>query len=334
MKHLIVQGGMGVGISLSNLAGTVASYGGVGVIAAAQIGFNFDGFENNPLKANLEALAHHIKRAKEISKGGVIGVNIMHALANYKEYVKCAIENKADYIISGAGLPIDLPSLAANSAVKIAPIISSVKAAKVLLSFWAKKYNRTADMVIVEGPKAGGHLCFTNPEQETNYDTELKNILKEISAFAERFGKIPTIFAGGVHDKADVEKYINIGCDGVQLGTRFVATFECDAHENFKQNFINAKKEDVTIVKSPVGMPGRAINNAFIKSPASKGEVPITKCYRCIKNCNPKEIPYCISQALINSAKGQTNTGLVFCGDNVDRVKEITGVKQVLDELV
>ena len=334
--HPIIQGGMGVGISLSSLAGAVASEGGVGVISAAQTGFNWGGFDSNPLKANLKALAHHIKRAKTLAKDGIIGVNIMHALANYSEYVKCTIKNGADLIISGAGLPTNLPELVADTTTKIAPIISSAKAAKILLSLWEKKYNRTADMIIIEGPKAGGHLGFSQAEldSDANFDEKIEDILQEVSKFESRFNKaIPTVFAGGVHDSKDTAHYMRLGCAGVQVATRFVATYECDAAEGFKQAYIQAKESDVVITKSPVGMLGRAISNAFIKS-LLVSKPQITRCHGCIDHCNRAEIPYCISGALINSARGQTENGLVFCGANVHRISEVTSVREVMRDLV
>jgi len=329
----IVQGGMGVGISLSKLAGAVAAEGGVGVISAAQPGFNWDGFQNNPLKANLEALAHHIKQAKERAKGGIIGVNIMCAINHYADYVKCAVENKADLIISGAGLPTNLPALVKDSAVKIAPIVSSVKATSILLKLWDKKFDKKPDMIVVEGPKAGGHLGFTKTEAEelgcADYKEEVKGILREVAMHTE---DAPTIFAGGIYNRVDIDEYMALGCAGVQMASRFVATEECDASENFKQAYISAKTEDITIVKSPVGMPGRALNNDFIKGLSSAKE-KIEQCSRCIRGCDPKTIPYCITQALINAALGKTNEGLIFCGSLVDRIKEITTVKKIFGEL-
>ena len=331
----IIQGGMGVGISLSRLAGAVALEGGVGVISAAQPGFNWEGFQNNPVKANLEALSHHIKKAKELAKGGVVGVNIMCAVTHYADYVKCAVESGADLIISGAGLPTQLPGLIKDSAIKIAPIVSSAKAAGVLLKMWDKKFGQSADMVVVEGPKAGGHLGFspTDLEEDMDYDHEVEGILQEVSKYEDQYNReIPTVFAGGVYDRPDIDHYIDLGCAGVQIATRFVATQECDADEGFKNAYIQAKKEDITIVKSPVGMPGRALNNTFIKGLLSEAKKTVT-CHRCINGCDPKKIPYCITKALINSAKGMTNEGLVFCGAYVDRIKEMSTVKRIINEL-
>ena len=331
----IVQGGMGVGVSLSRLAGAVACEGGVGVISAAQPGFNWEGFRNNPLKTNLEALAYHIKKAKEKAKGGVVGVNIMCALNNYADYVKCAVENKADLIISGAGLPTQLPGLIKNSATKIAPIVSSTKAVRIILKMWDKKFSKMADMIVVEGPKAGGHLGFsaTKLKEDIEYDEEVKNILQEVSKYEEKCGHaIPTVFAGGVHGQSDVGHYLDLGCAGVQVATRFVATEECDVDESFKEAYIKSKEEDVTIVKSPVGMPGRALNNEFVQGLLSDAK-QIDHCYRCINGCEPKKIPYCITHVLINSAIGKTNEGLVFCGAYVYKIKEMSTVKRIIKEL-
>jgi len=326
----IIQGGMGVGVSLSSLAGAVAAEGGIGVISAAQIGFNRSDFSSSPFKANLDALALHIKKAKKIARGGVIGVNIMCAVTHYADYVKCCVENCADLIISGAGLPLNLPELVKGSAVKIAPIVSSAKAASVLLKMWDKKYGVTADMVVVEGPKAGGHLGFSAEEVKKEFDPV--PIISEISAYEEKYNKkIPTVFGGGIFDKGDVEHYLSLGFAGVQIGTRFVTTEECDAHENFKLAYVNAKQEDVIITKSPIGLPGRALNNAFIQK-LSAGE-KIESCRNCIANCNPKTIPYCITNALINSVMGNIDQGLVFCGSEVHKINEITTVKKLMKEL-
>lgn len=331
----IMQGGMGVGISLSGLASSVASYGGVGVISSAQIGFNFEGFEQNAMKANFLALANHLKLAKQKAKGGIIGVNIMCAMRGYEDCVRCCVENMADIIISGAGLPINLPELVKGSLTKIAPIVSSFKATNVLLKLWDKRYGKTADLIVIEGAKAGGHLGFTpeQAEQILPFDDEIKLILECVQGYEEKYDKkIPVIFGGGVFDKEDMNHYLDIGCSGVQIASRFVTTEECDAPENFKQAYINAEKEDIGIIKSPVGMPGRAIMNNFIKRITTVRE-EITKCYSCLLHCDPKTTPYCISKALINSAKGDTENGLVFCGAETYRVKEMGTVGSLIREL-
>lgn len=336
----IIQGGMGIGVSLSGLAGAVASNGGIGVISAAQPGYDSDNFFSNPLKANLNALAYHIKKAKEAAKGGIVAVNIMYAINNYAEYVKCCVENKVDIIISGAGLPVNLPELVKGSAVKIAPIVSSVKAADILLKIWQKRYEKDADMVIVEGPKAGGHLGISLDELEKidngeiDYDLTVEGILNRISSHEQQFDvRIPTIFGGGIHDKADVLHYLNMGCAGVQIASRFVATEECDAHENFKLAYVNAKENDISYVKSPLGLPGRALKNKFFYDVLSKNKT-VDRCVSCVSTCTPAKTPYCISRALTDSVSGRVNDGLVFCGQKVDKIKEITTVKKLLNEFL
>ena len=337
-KVPIIQGGMGVGVSLSSLAGAVAREGAIGVISAAQPGYLEEDFSNNPLTANLRSLGNHIKKAKEISNNGIIGVNIMCASKNYEEYVKCAIDNGADLIISGAGLPTDLPKLVEGSNIKIAPIVSPPKSASVILKMWDRRYGRAADMVVIEGPKAGGHLGFSNESLEEykskDYDKEALEIIEIVKEYENKYNKkIPVVFAGGVFDRKDIDHYISLGCSGVQMATRFVATEECDADINFKMAYINSKKEDIVIVKSPVGLPGRAISNKFMKDRKLINE-KITKCYKCLKKCNMADIPYCITGALVRAVKGDIDNSLVFCGENAYRLNKIITVKELIKELI
>lgn len=337
-KVPIIQGGMGVGVSLSSLAGAVAREGAIGVISAAQPGYLEEDFSSNPLTANLRSLGNHIKKAKEISNNGIIGVNIMCASKDYEEYVKCAIDNGADLIISGAGLPTDLPKLVEGYNIKIAPIVSPPKSASVILKMWDRRYGRTADMVVIEGPKAGGHLGFSNESLEEykskDYDKEVLEIIEIVKEYENKYNKkIPVVFAGGVFDRKDIDHYISLGCSGVQMATRFVATEECDADINFKMAYINSKKEDIVIVKSPVGLPGRAINNKFMKDKKLINE-KITKCYKCLKKCNMADIPYCITGALVRAVKGDIDNSLVFCGENAYRLNKIITVKELIKELI
>lgn len=336
-KVPIIQGGMGVGVSLSNLAGNVAKNGAIGVISAAHAGYMEEDFESNTLKANLRGLAKHIKKAKEISSNGLIGVNVMVAMNNYVEHVKAAIEAGADLIISGAGLPLNLPEIIEGSSIKIAPIVSSSKAAKVILNYWKKHFNKTANAVIVEGPLAGGHLGFkaNNLNDEIkNFDNNVISIIKEVKNFENEFNTtIPVVVAGGVFTHDDMIKYLNLGASGVQVATRFVATHECDAHINFKNAYVNCTKEDIELTISPVGMPGRAIRNKLTET-LKKERIKITKCYNCLIPCNPANTPYCISSALINSVKGDVENGLVFCGGNAHRINKIVSVKELMDELM
>lgn len=334
----VVQGGMGVGISGYRLAGTVASYGAVGIISGVQIGFKEPDFETNTVEANIRALRKQIKKAREISPKGIIGLNLMVAISCYDELVKTAVEENIDLIISGAGLPIMLPSLVEGSNTKIAPVVSSAKAAKVICKMWDKKHNKIPDLVVVEGPNAGGHLGFSMEEltdmDSINLEKIVESVIQEVKPFEEKYGrKIPVICAGGIYSGKDIAKYIKLGAAGVQIATRFIATEECDADIKYKQAFIDCKKEDIELVVSPVGMPGRAIRNAFIEKIKNKNE-PITKCYNCLKPCNPKNTPYCISKALINAVNGDIDNGLLFTGSNAYKIDKIVTVKQLLDELV
>ena len=249
-KVPLIQGGMGVGISLGNLAGSVAKAGGIGIISTAQIGYREADFDQNPESANLRAIAQEMEKARSISKDGIIGYNIMTALRNYADHVKAAVKAKADLIISGAGLPVDLPALVEKSTVKIAPIVSTARSAQVILKYWDRKYHRTADLVVAEGPLAGGHLGFTEREllrwETESYDTEFQNICSVVKQYEEKYDcKIPVIAAGGIYNRKDVEKMERLGADGVQVATRFVTTRECDADIRYKEAYIHASKEDI-----------------------------------------------------------------------------------------
>lgn len=327
----VIQGGMGVGVSLSGLAGAVAAAGGVGIISTAQIGYRDPEFDKKPIECNLKAIASEIAKAREIAKGGIIGVNIMVATKKYEEYVKAAVAAGVDLIISGAGLPMTLPEI--SGAAKIAPIVSSKKSLSVISKYWMKKYSRKPDLVVIEGPKAGGHLGFTKEDIEDytvqktkNYDDEVKAII-DMSKDME----IPVVVAGGVYTREDLDHYLQMGADGVQMATRFVTTKECDASDEYKNAYINAKEEDIVIVKSPVGMPGRAIHNDFLDK-VKAGERFMNGCRQCISTCNPATTPYCITQALINAVKGKINEGLLFCGTNAYRANKIETVAEIMEE--
>lgn len=335
----IIQGGMGVGISLGNLAGAIAKAGGVGIISAAQIGYREADFEKNPFEANLRAIESEYKKAREIAPDGVIGFNIMVAMNHYKEYVLQAAKVGADLIISGAGLATELPGILTGYKTKIAPIVSGERAAKILLKMWDKKFSRTADMVVIEGPKAGGHLGFTKEEVQAItddvYEETIKKVISVVREYEEKFSrKIPVVVAGGIFDNKDVERILSIGADGVQVASRFVATEECDADIRYKEAYINSEKEDIELVSSPVGMPGRAIRNAFTERVASGAKEKITKCYGCLRTCNPAETPYCITKALIDAVKGDVENGLVFSGAESYRIKSLETVQDVVDSLM
>ncbi|SHH57321.1 NAD(P)H-dependent flavin oxidoreductase YrpB, nitropropane dioxygenase family [Clostridium collagenovorans DSM 3089] len=332
----IIQGGMGIGVSRCKLASAVAKAGGIGVISAAQVGYDEKDFEKNNLEANLRALRKHIKEAKENSNNGIIGVNVMVATNNYAEHVKASVEAGVDLIISGAGLPTSLPKIVKGLGVKIAPIVSSLKSARVILKLWDKHDKIAPDLIVIEGARAGGHLGFKKDDifsSMDNFDDEVVKIIEETKIYAEKYSKnIPVVVAGGVFDGKDIAKYLKLGANGVQMATRFVATEECDASEEFKNAYVNCKKEDIAIVSSPVGMPGRAIENEFVKK-TYLGNIKVTRCYDCITHCNPKVTPYCISKALIEAVNGNTKEGLIFCGDNAHRINKIVPVQELMNEL-
>ena len=335
----IVQGGMGVGISLEKLASAVARCGGVGILSAAQIGYREDSYEEEPLKTNLMAVGKYIKKAKELAnQTGIIGINIMVATRHYEEYVKEAVKAKVDLIVSGAGLPVNLPEFTKGTVTKIAPIVSSEKAAKVILKMWDKKYQTTADMVVIEGPQAGGHLGFQKEEifsiTKEMFSKEIKKIIQIVRTYEEKYNRhIAIVAGGGIYDKEDAAQIMQLGVDGVQVSTRFVTTRECDASDAYKNAYIQAKKADIEIVDSPVGMPGRAIHNAFLEE-VKKNPPAIDKCYQCIKGCNAKDTPYCISKALVNAVKGDVDHGLLFCGAGAYKADKIETVKDVITDIM
>ena len=327
----LVQGGMGIGVSLSNLAAAVANEGGIGTISGVQIGFREPDFLRDPVGANLRAIKKEIQKAREKTKG-IIAMNFMAAMNNYELYVKKAVEEKIDLIVSGAGLPFALPKLVKGTNTKIAPIVSSVKAAKIIIRSYLKS-DRLPDALIVEGPLAGGHLGFKMEDLLENKCKSLIDIVKEVklllSTFEEEYKvKIPLIAGGGIRTRDDINGLKEAGADGFQIGSLFVPTTECDAHQNFKSAYINACDDKIRIIKSPVGMPGRAIETNFL----TQGDRIIKKYHKCMPDCNPKKIPYCISQGLINSVEGRD--GLIFSGANLSEVNRMTTVKEVINNLV
>lgn len=332
----VIQGGMGVGISLSSLAGAVAAEGGIGIISTAQIGYREPDFDVDPIGANLRAIGLEIRKAREIARGGILGVNIMVATRKYEEYVKAAVAAGIDLIISGAGLPMELPRIVGNARTKLAPIVSSVKSAKVIMRYWWKKYSRLPDVVVIEGPLAGGHLGFHKEQLEDieglHYDEEVQSIIAHVNEVAaEHDRQIPVVMAGGIYTREDMEHYMEMGAAGVQMATRFVTTYECDADMAYKQSYLDARKEDIVIVQSPVGMPGRAILNPFMKR-AKEGQIPHGRCHLCVSTCNPAQTPYCITDALINAVTGKVDDALLFCGTNAYRATRLEHVSNIMEE--
>lgn len=335
----VIQGGMGVGISLGGLAGAVAREGGIGIISAAQIGFKEPDFDRNALEANLRAIRKEYDKAREAAPHGAIGFNIMVAMRHYEAYVRAAIEAGADLIISGAGLPTELPKIAGDSSVKLAPIVSTDKSAQVILKYWDRKYKRVPDLLVIEGPKAGGHLGFTREQLELfggkSYDAEILRIIDTVKGYEDKYGqKIPVAIAGGIETAAQAALAFSLGADAVQVASRFVTTEECDADIRYKEAYLRAGKEDIVIVKSPVGMPGRAIRNAFMERVQSGERIPHSPCHGCLHKCSPDEIPYCITDALIHAARGEVEDALLFCGANAYKADRIETVKEVIDSLL
>ncbi len=337
LKKPLIQGGMGIGVSLSGLAGAVAKEGGAGTISAAQIGFLQPEFEQNPVLANLKAMEEELQKARKIAPDGILGFNIMVAMNHYETYVRKAVETGADFIVSGAGLPLDLPAMVSDTDIAIAPIVSSARGAALILKYWEKKYHRYPDFIVIEGPEAGGHLGFSRKqlEEKIDYDMEISEILKLVRVYekkAER--KIPVAVGGGICDKARAEHEFMLGADLIQVASRFITTKECDADSAYKDAYLKAQKEDIVLVSSPVGMPGRAIRNPFLER-VEKGEVQRPqKCFGCLKHCNPAEIPYCITEALIHAVKGDTENGLLFCGAQGFLVNQIETVQDVMEDLL
>ena len=359
----VIQGGMGVGISLHRLAGAVAKAGGMGLISTAQIGFREPDFKTNFVEANLRAIRNEFKKAREIAPEGAIGFNIMVATKHYDMWVKEAVKAGADAIISGAGLPVSLPEYAEAAyeemkamgkkflrRTKLAPIVSTAKAAMVICKMWDRKYHRVPDFVVVEGPLAGGHLGFSKEQltqygadsadvektyDQAAYDEEVKAIMKVVKGYEEKYDThIPVVTAGGIYTHEDVKHQFELGAEGVQVATRFVTTRECDAPDAYKQTYIEASKEDIVITQSPVGMPGRAILNPFLKK-IKEGERPAIKsCFQCLEHCDIKTIPYCITRALVNAAEGDEDAALLFCGSNAFRSDRIETVEEVMNALL
>ncbi|MCR4284563.1 MAG: nitronate monooxygenase family protein [archaeon] len=316
----LIQGGMGVGVSGKNLASAVANCGGAGIIASVGLG-KLKGYSGRYADANQEALRAEIRGAREMSDG-VIGANILHAVTDYEKLVRASIEEGVDLIICGAGIPSDLPLLAGDSSARLVPIVSDVRVARIITRAW-KRYGRVPDAFIVEGPRAGGHLGFSYDSLVNGTAPSLEDISKEVIDFAndpKNFGEpVPVVVAGGIYTGKDIAHYQGLGAAGVQMATRFVTTRECDAADAFKRMYLNATPEDIVIIKSPVGMPGRAIRNPFLDR-VMAGERTNFKCgFNCLKTCEPKESPYCIAVALAGAQQGNFNEGFAFAGANAYR---------------
>jgi nitronate monooxygenase len=330
----IIQGGMGVGISLSGLSSAVANEGGIGVVSAAMPGIHEPDIATDSDSANIRVLTREIRKAKKLTRG-VLGVNVMVALTNYAQMVRTAIVEGIDIIFSGAGLPMDLPGfLTPGARTKLVPIVSSGRAAQLICKKWLTRFDYMPDAVVVEGPKAGGHIGF-KPEQINNpgfaIEKLVTDVIETLRPIEAEYGRtIPVIAAGGIFSGADIHEFMQRGAAGVQMGTRFVATHECDADEAFKQTYIDAQEEDLVIINSPVGMPGRVVRNTFIDAVNQGRKTPFRCPFQCLKTCNPQKSPYCIAMALGNARMGKLKHGFAFAGQNAYRVEEIISVKELM----
>jgi len=333
---------MGVGIALSSLSSAVANEGGIGVIAATGIGMLEDDFDKNFREANKRALRREIRRARALTTG-IIGVNILVASSDYYDLLQAAVDEGADVVFLGAGLPLRIPTeLSSDGSTKvtarIVPIVSSARAARVIFQYWERHYNHVPDAIVVEGPMAGGHLGFKK-EQITDPDYALEKILPEVVAVTRQHeqhtGKsIPVIAAGGVYTGADIHRFLQLGAQAVQMGTRFVGTHECDASQELKEAYVKCREEDLIIIDSPVGLPGRAIRNRFLDEVSSGARIPFKCPWKCLKTCDAATAPYCIGVALTNAKKGDLERGFAFAGANAHRVDTIISVRELIETLL
>jgi NAD(P)H-dependent flavin oxidoreductase YrpB (nitropropane dioxygenase family) len=333
---------MGVGISLSSLASAVANAGGIGVIATAGIGQLEPDSHTNFNEANNRALRKELVRARA-KTSGIIGLNIMVALSDFDDLVQCGVDEKVDVLFLGAGLPVKLPKTLPLDALgslhtKFVPIVSSDRAAELIFKSWAKHFNHVPDAVVVEGPLAGGHLGFrkediTDPEHAL--EKLVPSVISVIKPYEQKFQKsIPVIAGGGIYTGEDIYKFMQLGASAVQMATRFVATFECDASDEFKQAFLRCTKDDIIIIDSPVGLPGRAIRCEFLDRIASGQKEQFQCPWKCLKSCDFKNVPYCIALALTRAKNGDLKHGFAFAGANVYRVNKLVSVKDLIDGLM
>jgi nitronate monooxygenase len=341
VKKPIIQGGMGVGISMSGLASAVANEGGIGVISSVALGLLEDNPKTSFREGNKQVLKREIRKARSLTNG-VLGLNIMVAISDYDELLKIAFDEEIDIIFLGAGLPLKFPETITvdrlkSGTTKVAVIVSSGRAVRLIFQSWQKRFNHIPDLVVVEGPMAGGHLGFKK-EQIFDPDYALEQLMPDVLSLVKHFElqfekNIPVIAAGGIYTGADIFRFMKMGAQGVQMGTRFVATHECDASLKFKQAYINCKEDDLAIIQSPVGLPGRAIRNKFIDEVSAGNRKPFRCPWKCLKTCNFREAPYCIAKVLANAQKGNMEEGYAFAGTNAYRVREIISVKELFKRL-
>jgi nitronate monooxygenase len=333
----IFQGGMGVRVSMSSLASAVTNAGGIGTLSSIGLG-DFVASLTEYERISREALVAEIQRVRKMTSGPV-AVNFMGVLSNVNDLIAAAVKEGIKIVVFGAGLPAALPELVPDPSVSLVPIVSSSRVAELILKVWDKRYGRVPDALILEGPLAGGHLGFSKEQlarpEEFSLEVLLPTLLEAVKPFEDKHGKkIPLIAAGGIFDGRDIARMLKLGASGVQMATRFVCTVECDVSEEFKRAYLAAKKEDIVIIDSPVGMPGRAIRNKFLVDLEASGKRAVSCPYRCLTACKASEAKYCIAQALLDSYYGKVDKGLIFCGQNAYRIEKIVTVKELFAELV
>ncbi|MBF0924136.1 MAG: nitronate monooxygenase [Campylobacter concisus] len=348
IKYPIFQGGMGLGISWDKLAGNVSLEGGLGIISSVGTGYYENrkfidkelnakpfGSENFYSTRGLRAV---IENARKICGDLPLGVNIMYAANDYARVVKDACEAGINIIVSGAGLPTNLPEFTQNfKEIALVPIVSSAKALKIICKRWLQRYDRLPDAVVLEGPLSGGHQGFTY-EQCLDPEFSLFNLIPQVKAEIKEWGDFPLIAAGGIWDKNDIEKAISLGADGVQMGTRFIGTHECDANIGFKEVLLAAEEKDIELIKSPVGYPARGIRTNLINL-VDKRMGPKIQCIsNCVSPCQrgkeAKQVGYCIADRLFDAYSGKKESGLFFTGANGYKLKELISVKELMHKLV
>jgi NAD(P)H-dependent flavin oxidoreductase YrpB (nitropropane dioxygenase family) len=338
----VIQGGMGVAVSLSGLASAVANEGGIGIISSAVIGMLLPGFSKDLQRANVIALRREIRKTRRMTSG-IIGVNIMMALTDYEEHMVVAVEEGVDLIISGAGLPLKVPQVllddkAGANRTKFLPIVSSAKAASLIFRYWSSHYGVIPDGVVVEGPAAGGHLGFKKGELEEprhSLGKVVPEVVEVMKTYGEQYGRdLPVIAAGGIYTGEDMYRIMEKGAAGVQIATRLVPTHECDASQAFKEAYVQSREEDLMIIESPVGLPGRAIRNRFLEEVEGGKRHPVNCPWKCLRTCDYQTAPYCIALALVNAAKGNLKNGFVFAGSSAYRTEKISSVQEVLQEML
>ena len=333
----IIQGGMGVRVSASRLASAVSNEGALGVVASVGTGEEWPDRTLNYAARSYISLRDMLQKTKSLTPNP-IAVNIMCALTNYEDLVKAADEEEVAAIISGAGLPLKLPALVKRRSIKLIPIVSSGRAADLICRTWLRKHNRLPDALVVEGSLAGGHLGFSVDDVLSSH-VPLESIVQDVLSVAARYTKahgisIPVIPAGGIFDGRDMARFLNLGASGVQLGTRFVCTHECDASLQYKEAYLNCRKEDILIIQSPLKLPLRVIRNSFVDRILSGEKVKFRCPYRCLATCEPHKVPYCIAQALVNAYRGNMSAGFATCGANAYRIDRIVSVRELIQELV